>query len=296
MHEARSTLSTLEERIRLRPVPSTWTRHPRLYLPNGRHTFIICEFDPQTATESGTLYRFSAENFELRSDFWKAIFSLPRQNDLPAEVLNEGLIPTDPIIIPREITKDMFEAYLIYLLLGPPDHPLSNTFLINLLHICDMFGTPDGLEYVRQKFADRNLVAHDPAFVFYLAHRYHMADWIGPAFEMLLKREPADLSARDSGYIGEFGLRVLYKTHGKIAKLRKRFAYTPPAYRSDLACEKRERCHDAWDSFWGKIILPYIHHPDYPIALADIPSFLAPPEHRSQHVHFLQAPHALVCG
>ncbi|KAF7293316.1 hypothetical protein HMN09_01211000 [Mycena chlorophos] len=215
-----------------------------------------------------------------RTSSYVPIFGKPSslflaKSDLPAGVLNEGLIPTDPIIIPREITKDMFEAYLIYLLLGPPDHPLSNTFLINLLHICDMFGPPDGLEYVRQKFADRNLVAHDPAFVFYLAHRYHMADWIGPAFEMLLKREPADLSARDSEYIGESVSEFSTRPTGKLRSFE-RGSLIPRRRTGPIWRARRERCHDAWDSFWGKIILPYIHHPDYPIALADIHSFLAP--------------------
>ncbi|KAF7297648.1 hypothetical protein MKEN_01387900 [Mycena kentingensis (nom. inval.)] len=78
------------------------------------------------------------------------------------------------------------------------------------------------------------------------------------------------MSATDIELIGAPALASLLDTIGAVKEVRSIVAHNTPPYVADDACERRAICERDWQLGWKLDIARLVHHPDRPIALAEI--------------------------
>ncbi|KAJ7055359.1 hypothetical protein C8F01DRAFT_1373886 [Mycena amicta] len=256
------------------PPQDTWKPHPIFYYPLGGYRFLA-----YPDGKSATLYRFSADSVAQRSEFFSSTFLLPQsQNAL--DPTSEGMSDENPIILPGTLAAPVFDAFLTYIFLGPTTYERTREFLLHLIEACDFFDTPDRIDFAKREFEDstRSLKERlDFPEQFYFARRFHIDDWIEPTFRRLLRMNWTRIRPEHVEFIGSDTLAWLFRTHGYIQELRRDITWTPPSFISGVDCETRARCEEGWNSTWSRLVLPFIHHPEQPGALRDLPEFLAQP-------------------
>ena len=97
-----------------------------------------------------------------------------------------------------------------------------------------------------------------------LGLRYHITDWLEPAFQELVRTPACRLTVEDFAQLGFPVIHLIMATQASIRCLRLAIAYNPlKPYRHDFTC-KRAGCQSNWEMAWWDGLARHYLHPDLP--------------------------------
>ncbi|TFY78530.1 hypothetical protein EWM64_g5478 [Hericium alpestre] len=215
-----------------------------------------------TVQVGGILYRLFASMLARNSDVFADLFSIPPTDD------PEGITDDKPIKLAMIPVFD-FECLMDFLFRGPNmNKPHSIEFLRGLLHLSTRWEIPDGREYAIECLEKH--CSFDYMYRLRFGVRYHVQDWIEPAFKHLA--EPSVfLHELDRTRIENvLGLPVylrLVEVKSRIDLHRRYLAFSPPPFQSGLSCKSSQACKETWLKMWLNGPAKMLIHPELPLSL-----------------------------
>lgn len=155
---------------------------------------------------------------------------------------------------------------------APPPH--AEKMLVNILKLSKKLIIQSGIEYATYFLNELKL---PPARRLELSRIFSIHEWVHSAIEGLVAMELTDLLAAEEQQIGFETYTILSRTKAHIDRERKLIAQVPPPMKflESFDCTDHQMCKAVWKDVWWKKVGKQIVHPMNPLALHQVPAFVA---------------------